>query len=106
MSFQIRSKDLLSRIKTIRTKNRTFNTPHIFPILNPYHQTLDAKFFKKTGINTLMTNAYLLKKNEHNPKPTNVHKTLDFSQSVTTNSNTYQILEYDKMGIKPDEIVR
>src|SRR5437867_1423189 len=76
MSFQVRSKDLLGRVGTIRTKSGTFNTPHMFPVLDPYHQTLDAKFFKEAGIDALMTNAYLLKRGERNPEPADVHETL------------------------------
>src|SRR5213080_483308 len=94
MSFQVRSKDLLGRVGTIRTKSGTFNTPHMFPVLDPYHQTLDAKFFKEAGIDALMTNAYLLKRGERNPEPADVHETLGFGQSVATDSGAYQILEY------------
>src|SRR5881396_725811 len=106
MSFQVRSKDLLGRVGTIRTKSGTFNTPHMFPVLDPYHQTLDAKFFKEAGIDALMTNAYLLKRGERNPEPADVHETLGFGQSVATDSGAYQILEYGEVGVKPDEIVR
>src|SRR5213592_3522153 len=106
MSFQVRSKDLLGRVGTIRTKSGTFNTPHMFPVLDPYHQTLDAKLFKEAGIDALMTNAYLLKRGERNPEPADVHEILGFGQSVATDSGAYQILEYGEVGVKPDEIVR
>ncbi|HEX9197684.1 MAG TPA: tRNA-guanine transglycosylase, partial [Candidatus Bathyarchaeia archaeon] len=106
MSFQVRSKDLFGRVGTLRTKSGTFITPHMFPVLDPYHQTLDAKFFEEAGIDALMTNAYLLKRGERNPEPADVHETLGFVGSVATDSGAYQILEYGEVGVKPDEIVR
>src|SRR5207247_8753212 len=106
MSFQVRSKDLLGRVGTIRTKSGTFNTPHMFPVLDPYHQTLDAKFFKEAGIDALMTNAYLVKRGERNPEPADVHETLGFSQSVATDAGAYHILEYGEVAVIADEIVR
>src|SRR2546421_4862662 len=106
MSFQVHSKDLLGRVGTLRTKSGVFTTPHMFPVLDPYHQTLDAKFFEEAGIGALMTNAYLLKRGERNPEPADVHKTLGFGRSVATDSGAYQILEYGEVGVRPDEIVR
>src|SRR6266567_2710786 len=84
MSFQVRSKDLFGRVGTLRTKSGTFITPHMFPVLDPYHKNLDAKFFEEAGIDALMTNAYLLKRGERNPEPADVHETLGFVGSVPT----------------------
>src|SRR5437867_8754085 len=105
MSFQVRSKDLLGRVGTIRTKSGTFNTPHMFPVLVPYHQTLDAKFFKEAGIDALMTNAYLLKRGERNPEPADVLETLGFGMSVDSDSGDYHILEYGVVGVVRDVFV-
>src|SRR5206468_12491100 len=98
MSFQVRSKDLLGRVGTIRTKSGTFNTPHMFLVLDPYHQTLDAKFFKEAGLDALMTNAYLLKRGERNREPADVHATLGFGRRLPRDSGAYQNLAFGEVG--------
>jgi 7-cyano-7-deazaguanine tRNA-ribosyltransferase len=105
MSFQVHSKDLLGRVGTIRTKSGAFDTPHMFPVLDPYSQLLDPAFFERAGIGALMTNAYLLKRGQRSTEPADIHDTLRFKRSVATDSGAYQILEYGEVGVKPAEIV-
>jgi 7-cyano-7-deazaguanine tRNA-ribosyltransferase len=105
MSFQVHAKDLLGRVGTLRTKSGAFDTPHMFPVLNPYYQVLDQKFFDSARIGAVMTNAYLLKRGQRGSEPANVHGTLGFNKSVATDSGAYQILEYGEVKVKPAEIV-
>jgi 7-cyano-7-deazaguanine tRNA-ribosyltransferase len=106
MSFQVHAKDLLGRVGTIRTKSGAFDTPHMFPVLDPYYQILDQKFFDRARIGAVMTNAYLLKRGQRAPEHVDVHRTLGFDKSVATDSGAYQILEYGEVGVKPAEIVK
>jgi 7-cyano-7-deazaguanine tRNA-ribosyltransferase len=105
MSFQVHAKDLLGRVGTIRTKSGAFDTPHMFPVLDPYHQVLDQKFFDGARIGAVMTNAYLLKRGQRASEPPDVHTTLEFNKSVATDSGAYQILEYGGVQVKPAEII-
>ena len=106
MSFQVHAKDLLGRVGTIRTKSGAFDTPHMFPVLDPYYQALDQKFFDGARIGAVMTNAYLLKRGQRGSEPTDVHGTLGFDKSIATDSGAYQILEYGEVKVKPGEIVQ
>ncbi len=106
MSFQVHSKDLLGRVGTLKTKSGAIATPHMFPVLDPYFQILDQKFFSEAGIHGVMTNAYLFKRGQKTLSPSDVHQTLKFHETVATDSGAYQILEYGEVGVKPAEIVR
>jgi 7-cyano-7-deazaguanine tRNA-ribosyltransferase len=105
MSFQVHGKDLLGRIGTIKTKSGAFTTPHMFPVLDPHYRTLGKEFFDRAGIHAVMTNAYLLKRGREGADPVDVHVTLDYTGTVATDSGAYQILEYGRVGVTPEDIV-
>jgi 7-cyano-7-deazaguanine tRNA-ribosyltransferase len=105
LSFQVHGKDLLGRIGTLTTKSGSFQTPHMFPVVDPNRPVLDPKFYREAGIRAVMTNAYLLKRGRPGELPKNVHETLGFKETVATDSGAYQILEYGHVGVKPSEIV-
>src|SRR6266849_5026153 len=105
MSFQVHGKDLLGRIGTIKTKSVTFDTPHMFPVLDPHYRFLRKDFFDRVGIHAVMTNAYLLKRGLQGLDPVDVHRTLEYPGTVATDSGAYQILEYGHVGVTPEEIV-
>ena len=105
MSFQVHGKDLLGRIGTLTTKSGSFQTPHMFPVVDPNRPVLGPKFYRDVGIRAVMTNAYLLKRGKPGQPPTDVHGTLGFKETVATDSGAYQILEYGHVGVKPSEIV-
>jgi 7-cyano-7-deazaguanine tRNA-ribosyltransferase len=105
LSFQVQSKDLLGRIGTLTTKSGSFQTPHMFPVVDPNRPVLDPKFYREAGIRAVMTNAYLLKRGRPGQRPKDVHETLGFKETVATDSGAYQILEYGHVGVKPAEIV-
>jgi 7-cyano-7-deazaguanine tRNA-ribosyltransferase len=101
----VHGKDLLGRIGTLTTKSGSFQTPHMFPVVDPNRPVLDPKFYHAAGIRAIMTNAYLLKRGRPGQPPKDVHKTLGFKGTVATDSGAYQILEYGHVGVKPSEIV-
>ena len=105
MSFQVHGKDLLGRIGKLTTKSGSFQTPHMFPVVDPNRPVLDPKFYREAGIRAIMTNAYLLKRGTPGQLPKDVHGTLGFKETVATDSGAYQILEYGHVGVKPSEIV-
>jgi 7-cyano-7-deazaguanine tRNA-ribosyltransferase len=105
LSFRVHDKDLLGRIGTVTTKSGSFQTPHLFPVVDPNRPILDSRFFPESGIDAIMTNAYLLKRGRPNQLPEDVHKTLGFKETVATDSGAYQILEYGRVGVNPAEIV-
>jgi len=106
LNFEITHKDLLGRIGTIDTKSGQIETPHLLPVVNPLIQLINPKDMLKTfRCNAIITNAYLIKKNlGHEAVAKGIHRLLDYNGVVVTDSGAYQILEYGKVEVQPDEI--
>ena len=105
--FQVQSKDLLGRVGTVRTKGGTFQTPHMFPVVDPNRKMFSQDFFQSLGVHAIMTNAYLHRRARiAQPGRENIHETLGFKETVATDSGAYQILQYGRVEVKPGEIVR
>ncbi len=106
-SFRVHSKDLMGRVGTVKTKSGAFQTPHMFPVVDPNRPLFDQKFFNGLGVHAIMANAYLLwRAGIGHGKPENIHKVLGFHETVATDSGAYQILQYGRVAVKPEEIVR
>ena len=105
-SFRVFCKDLLGRVGSLTTKSGSFQTPHMFPVVDPNLPIFSQDVFNGLGIRAIMTNAYLLKRGRSEADVPNVHKFLNFKETVATDSGAYQILEYGKVGVDPEEIVR
>jgi 7-cyano-7-deazaguanine tRNA-ribosyltransferase len=108
MAFEIRSKDVCGRIGRITTKTGRFETPILLPVVNPFARrglsptVLESEF----KCEAVITNAYLLWKHDADKSiELGVHKRLDFSKSVMTDSGAYQLLTYGDVGVSPPEIV-
>ncbi len=97
----------MGRVGTLRTKSGEFQTPHMYPVVDPNRHLFEQKFFNELGIHAIMTNAYLLRRaGLGRGRPENIHKVLGFHETVATDSGAYQILQYGKVAVKPEEIVR
>jgi 7-cyano-7-deazaguanine tRNA-ribosyltransferase len=107
VSFEIKEKDLLARIGKIKTKSATIETPVLFPVINPAIQPISPrKINEDFGFETLITNAYILKKRYQNqPAQQGLHGFLDYDGVVMTDSGAYQILVYGDVDVSPKEIV-
>ncbi len=105
-SFRVLCKDLLGRVGRLTTKSGSFQTPHMFPVVDPNLLLFKQDVFNSLGIHAIMTNAYLLKRGRNDADVPNVHKFLGFGETVATDSGAYQILEYGRVGVDPEEIVR
>lgn len=105
MSFQVHDKDLLGRNGTITTKSGAFETPHMYPVLDPNISIANLEFFRKSGVGAVMTNSYLLQRSRQGKDAVDVHEVLGFDKTVATDSGAYQILEYGKVGVQPREII-
>src|SRR3989442_1073113 len=106
-SFRVQAKDLLGRVGTLNTKSGFFQTPHMFPVVDPNLPIFNQTVFDSLGIHAIMTNAYLLKRGRGDGREVpKVHDFLGFQETVATDSGAYQILEYGKVGVDPEEIVR
>src|SRR6266704_1130486 len=103
--FRVQSKDLLGRVGTLTTKSGEFQTPHMFPVVDPNRIPLGQKFFNELGVHAIMTNAYLHRRARVQSTTQNVHDTLQFKETVPTDSGAYQILQYGGVEVNPPETV-
>ncbi|OYT48613.1 hypothetical protein B6U79_02845, partial [Candidatus Bathyarchaeota archaeon ex4484_231] len=92
--FEVHERDLLGRIGKLKTKSGTVETPAFLPVINIAKQTVSPKeLWDNYGCRMLITNAYLIKKNqEETAKKEGIHRVLDFPGVVMTDSGAYQIL--------------
>lgn len=107
MSFEVKDRDLLGRIGKLRTKSGTVETPLLFPVVNPSLQIISPREIRERfGFETLITNAYILKKRfQDKPAENGVHRFLEFDGIIMTDSGAYQILVYGDIEVTPEEIV-
>jgi len=96
MSFEIRDRDLLARIGWFKTKSGAFETPALLPVINPNVQPVSPKEIgKEFGCEALITNAYIVKKHFKNETlEKGIHRFLNFSRVIMTDSGAYQLLIY------------
>ncbi|RLI65816.1 MAG: tRNA guanosine(15) transglycosylase TgtA [Candidatus Asgardarchaeum californiense] len=107
MSFEVKEHDLLGRIGVLETRRGRIETPYMFPVINPSKLIIPPKELKeKFGFNAIITNAYFIKKNFYDIAiKEGVHKLLDFSGIIMTDSGAYQLLMYGDVDITPDEVI-
>ncbi len=105
-TFEVRKTDLAARIGRLRTKHGIIETPAIFPVIHPFNQTISPREMLDIGFNAVMTNSYMiLKRSRVTGEKFDVHKLLDFENTIMTDSGAYQLLEYGSVETTPEEIV-
>ncbi|MHA2276699.1 MAG: tRNA guanosine(15) transglycosylase TgtA, partial [Candidatus Kariarchaeaceae archaeon] len=109
MLFELKYKDGLGRIGNIETKNGIIETPCFMPVINPLRQIVPPNDLKKTGAETVITNAYLIYSNEearNNALKCGVHKLIGWNGPVMTDSGAFQLMRYGNLEITNDEIIK
>jgi 7-cyano-7-deazaguanine tRNA-ribosyltransferase len=107
MSFEIRDRDLLARIGRLETKSGVVETPSLLPVINPTVQPIQPKTIREEfNCKALITNAYIIKKHfKEEAAQKGIHRLLDFTGVIMTDSGAYQILVYGDVNVNPEEIV-
>jgi len=104
--FEIKDKSLAGRIGEILTAHGKIRTPTLFPVINPIRQEVSLEVIKNIGFEAIITNAYILKKHmEKEALEKGIHKLMGFEGPIVTDSGGYQILEYGRVDVTPEEIV-
>jgi len=105
--FEIRKKDLCARIASLHVKHGKFTTPTLMPVINPNYKQVTVKEMQKMGAEVFITNAYLLWKN-HKEKviKEGVHKFIGFDGPIMTDSGAFQLMQYGKIQISNEEVIR
>ncbi len=110
MTFEIKERDAAGRLCKFTTKHGVVTTPNLLPVINPNKMMIPPKEMKKRfNCEILITNSYILYKDERLRKQAveqGVHKLIDFSGTVMTDSGTFQSYIYGDINLDPLEIVQ
>jgi 7-cyano-7-deazaguanine tRNA-ribosyltransferase len=110
MTFEIKDRDAAGRLCKFTTKHGVVTTPNLLPVINPNKMIITPKEMKKRfKTEILITNSYIIYKEAKLRKQAleqGVHKLIDFSGSVMTDSGTFQNYVYGDVKLDPLEIVR
>ncbi len=95
----------MGRTGIIKTPHGTIKTPALMPVIHPGKQTLDVK---KLGAEVVITNAYIMYKNEDlrvKALEEGVHELINFPGPVVTDSGSFQLSEYGDVDVTNREII-
>lgn len=106
MDFEIKYKDAMARIGTFKTPHGTVTTPNLMPVVHPGKQTLDVKKF---GAEIVITNSYIIYKNEELKQKAlkdGVHSLINFPGTIETDSGSFQLSVYGDIDINNEEVIK
>ena len=105
MHFEILKTDLAARIGKIHTEHGTVKTPAYVPVIHPAKQIIPTKYIKDMGFDIVITNAYITR-NIHGEKALKrgIHDIIKYDGAIMTDSGGYQVLEYGKVKVTPQEM--
>lgn len=107
--FEIKSKDLASRIGVVSLNSRLVETPLLFPVYNPLKPVIPIETLKSVfGCKALMTNAYTLLKNPDlrgQAESRGLHDLLGFEGLIATDSGSFQLMSYGAVETSNTQII-
>ena len=110
MTFEIKERDAAGRLCKFTTKHGEVTTPNLLPVINPNKMIIPPKEMKKRfNSEILITNSYIVYKDKSLRKQAleqGVHKLIDFSGTIMTDSGTFQSYVYGDIKLDPLEIVQ
>lgn len=109
IKFELKARDCLARIGRLETKHGHIDTPSLLPVINPNDQVITAHEMEKLfGAQGVITNSYIINKSKALREAAiknGVHKLLDFSGPIMTDSGTFQLYTYGHVSVKPKDII-
>lgn len=109
MEFEIKQKDIAGRIGNLIINKKKIETPALMPVYSINNPILTIEELKNFGVNILMTNAYIIyKNNELKEKILNsgIHKFLNFDGIIAVDSGSYQLMKYGNIDVTNEEILK
>lgn len=103
--FEIKAKDNMGRVGVLKTKHGDVKTPALMPVIHPRKQTIDVS---KYGADIVITNAYLIYKDDELKKKAleeGLHKLINFTGPVMTDSGSFQLSVYGDIEITNKEVI-
>ena len=108
MNFEIKAKDVMGRIGKLKTPHGSVETPALMPVINPNLKFISPKEMKRMGAEILITNSYIIYRNEELRKHAverGVHSLIESDLPVMTDSGSYQLLVYGDVEVNNTTIV-
>lgn len=96
-TFEIVDRDGLARIGKFQTPHGIIETPGVMPVINPNIIVLTADEMKKLGMQSLITNSYIIKRTPdlaERALKAGVHSLVGFDGPIMTDSGTFQSFVY------------
>ena len=103
--FEIKAKDNMGRVGVLKTKHGEVKTPALMPVIHPRKQAIDVG---KYGADIVITNAYLIYKDEELKKKAveeGLHKLINFDGPIMTDSGSFQLSVYGDVEITNKEVI-
>ena len=103
--FEIKAKDNRGRVGVLKTKNGNVKTPNLMPVIHPRKQAIDVKNY---GADIVITNAYLIYKDEKLKKEAvekGLHELIKFDGPIMTDSGSFQLSVYGDIDISNKEVI-
>ena len=103
--FEIKAKDNMARVGVLKTKHGNVKTPALMPVIHPRKQALDVG---KYGADIVITNAYLIYKDEELKKEAvekGLHELINFDGPIMTDSGSFQLSVYGDVEITNKEVI-
>jgi 7-cyano-7-deazaguanine tRNA-ribosyltransferase len=105
--FEPLSRDGLARTAKFYTPHGVIDTPNILPVLNPNIKTLTIDEMKGLGMQGLITNSYIIRRNKglrEIAERDGLHSLMGYDGPIMTDSGTFQShvyseIEYDNLEI-------
>ena len=96
----------MARIGSFKTPHGKVTTPNLMPVVHPGKQTLDVKKF---GAEIVITNSYIIYKNEELKEKAlkdGVHSLINFPHTIETDSGSFQLSVYGDIDISNEEVIK
>ena len=103
--FEIKAKDNMGRVGVLKTKHGDVKTPALMPVIHPRKQAIDVG---KYGADIVITNAYLIYKDEELKKEAvekGLHELIHFDGPIMTDSGSFQLSVYGDVEITNKEVI-
>lgn len=103
--FEVKAKDMRGRVGVLKTKHGNVKTPALMPVIHPRKQAVDVKRY---GADIVITNAYLIYKDEELKQKAieeGLHNLINFDGPVMTDSGSFQLSVYGDVEITNKEVI-
>ncbi len=108
--FELKHRDAMGRLGLIELENgKSLKTPNILPVVNPRLMQIPCSEIATMGFEGIITNSYIIYRNgdfKERALKQGLHDFLGFKGFIMTDSGSFQLYGYGKVGVEPEEIVR